>query len=87
MTQLRYLVDDPSAMWALKDRLRESALLRKDPVQMNRTLFERWLEVKAKVELAAAIDRGVTDVQEAVVERLAPYVQAWRLEAAKRYGR
>lgn len=87
MTQVRHLVADPDALWALKDRLRDERLLAKDPVQMNRTLFERWLELKAKVELESALHEGADDIQETVVERLAPYVQAWRREAVRRHKR
>jgi len=87
MTQLRHLVADPDAVWALKDQIRDERLLDRDPVHLNRTMFERWLKVRAKVELADALEGDVDDVQETVVERLAPFVQAWRREAARRNSR
>lgn len=87
MPQVRFLIDNPGAVWAYKDYLREQMLLGKDPVKLNRTMFNRWLELKAKVVLDEVLAEGSEDPKAEVLRRLQHHVTAWRRESARRQAR
>lgn len=89
MTQIRFLIPetDAQAMWNAKDRFRTQRFLAQDPLNMNRTLFDRWIKLAASAALEEAEQHGVEEdtAVDIIVSRLARIQDAWKAEAKRRH--
>jgi hypothetical protein len=89
MPEIRFLIPetDAQAMWNAKDRFRKQRFLAQDPLNMHRSLFDRWIKLAASAALEEAATHGIEEdvAVDIIVSRLARIQDAWKAEAKRRH--
>lgn len=73
------------AVYAFKDRIREDQVLRRDPMRLNRTQFDRYLRAKGRAVIQEQMDQHGDREMAMMKAKIALVLldDAWRQEAKR----
>ena len=86
MAQIRDLIDNESEVWGVKDAVREERILDDNPVEMNKSRFEKYLKAYKTAKVIEHLAAGISEIDELesmVQHDVAPIVSAWHKRSAQ----